>query len=246
MDTAENLQNIPVEEPNELGFFERLINIFTNPRKTFESIDRNPTWIWPMVIIILLTAVTTQIMFPTIMQSQLDNIRNNSDIPQEQLQMIERQMTENVTMQRIFALGGQLIATPLVYLLLAAIYFFVGSVLLGGDTSYKKVLSMLSWSGCISIVATIVLMPLVMIKKSLNISLSPALFMSGDSVESKLYVFLSKLDFFTIWYLIVVAIGFSVIYKFGKAKAFIAVGFLWAIWIAISVAFAGFFSRFGM
>jgi hypothetical protein len=245
METAQEFNNAPTEQLDEMSFFQRFGNIFANPRKAFESIDRRPTWLWPLLLVMVLTAVTTQIMFPVTMQAQLDNLRNNPDVSAEQLQAIE-QYSQPGAMQRIFALVGQIIFMPLFYLLLSGIFYFTGSVLLGGETTYKRVLSVLSWSGCISLVATLVVMPLIMIKKSLNVSISLALLLSADSVNTTLYRILSKIDFFTIWYMIVFAIGFSVIYKFSKAKAFMAVGALWVIWVAISVAFAGIFSRFGM
>jgi hypothetical protein len=246
METAQNFENTPIEIQEEMSFIQRFGNIFVNPRKAFESIDRKPTWLWPLVIIIILIAATTQIMFPVVMQAQLDKLRSNANIPAEQMQVIEQQFAQGGSTQRIITIVSQVIVMPLIYLLLAGIFYFIGSVLLGGDATYKKVLSVLAWSGCISIAATIVMMPLIMIKKSLTVSLSLALLLPIDSSETTLYRILSKIDFFTIWYMIVFALGFSIIYKFSRAKAFTAIGVLWAIWIAISVAFAGFFSRFGM
>jgi hypothetical protein len=246
LDTANEIQGTSTEGQEELGFLGRFVNIFANPRKAFESIDRRPTWLWPLLIVVLLTAITTQIMFPVIMQAQMDRIRNNPNIPPEQLQAIEQQLSQAGAVQRITALVAQVVTTPLIYLIFAAIFYFVGSVLLGGDTTYKKVFAVFSWSSCISVLAIIVVMPLKMVKKSLTVSLSPALLLPGDSAGSKLHTLLSNFDFFTIWYLLVFAIGFSIIYKFSKAKAFTAVGILWAIWIAISVAFSGMLSQFGL
>lgn len=239
-----NVQN--PEQSEDLGFWQRLVNVYINPRKTFAAVDFRPTWLTPMILIALIAVVTTQIMFPVIMQNQLEKIREMPNIPAEQLQAIEKQFTENSAQQRIITLVSQVVATPVVFVIIAAIFYFVGSVLLGGDTSFKKVLSVFCWASCISILGTLVVVPLVMSKGSFNVNISPALLLPADSIGTTLHTLLSKFDFFTIWFLAVFALGFSIIYRFSLAKAYAAVGILWGIWIAISTAFAGLFSRFGM
>ncbi len=229
-----------------LGFGGKLVNIFADPLRTFQELNQKPTWIAPLIILVILIAVTTQISFPIIMDSQLERLKSNPNIPPEQMQVIETQMTERAGMQRGFALIGQIIFVPLVMLILAGIFYLVGTVMLGGDSTYKKVLAVVSWSSCISMIGVIVTTALILAKGSMEISLSPALLLSGDSVGTKLHTFLSKFDFFTIWYLAVFAAGFGYIYKFSKSKALTAVGVLWAIWIALSVALSGVFSQFGM
>ncbi len=229
-----------------LGFWGRLGNIFTSPRKTFEAIDRKPTWVVPLIIIILLTIISTQITFPIIMDTQLENLRSNPNIPPERLEAIENQFAENVNTQRIITLVSQIIVTPIIFLALAGIFYLVGTVVLGGDTAYKKVLSVLSWSMCIFILSTIVTIPLIIAKGNMNVSLSLALLLSADAIGTKLHAFLSKFDFFVIWFLAVFATGFGIIYRFTTAKTYTAVGILWAIWIALSVALSDVFKQFGM
>jgi hypothetical protein len=229
-----------------LGFWGKLGNIFASPRKTFESIDRKPTWVVPLIILILLTIISTQITFPIIMDTQLENLRSNPNIPPERLEVIENQFAENVNTQRLITLASQIIVTPLLFLALAGIFYLVGTVILGGDTTYKKVLSVLSWSMCIFILSKIVTFPLIIAKGSMSVSLSLALLLPADSIGTRLYTFLSNFDFFVIWFLAVFATGFGIIYRFTNAKAYTAVGILWAILIVVSVALSGVFRQFGM
>ncbi|RKX20428.1 MAG: hypothetical protein DRP26_01685 [Candidatus Zixiibacteriota bacterium] len=231
----------------ELGFWDRLINIFTNPRKTFESLDRQPSWLVPVIIMVCITILSTQLLFPMLIDKQLEMIRNNPNISTEQLQAIEQQLTENVNTQRVITLISQIIFIPVVfYFLLVFIFYFIGTVILGGDASYKKVLSVFAWSTFILALSVIITFPLAMIKNSMSISLSPALLLPDDSIDTTIYAFLANFNIFTIWFLAVFATGFAVIYRFSLTKAYITIGLLWCIWIAISTAFSGFFSRFGM
>lgn len=234
------------ESGPKLGFGGKLINIFTNPTKTFQELDQRPTWIMPMLIVVLLVIISTQISFPIIMDAQLDRLRSNPNITPEQLSTFETQFGENVKTQRIITLVSQIIVTPIVFFALAGIFYLLGTVMLGGDTTYKKVLSVVAWSDCISIIGVVVTTGLIIAKGSLDISLSPALLLSADAIGTKFHTFLSKLDFFTIWFLAVFATGFGYIYKFSTAKAYTAVGVLWAIWIALSVALSGVLKQFGM
>jgi len=247
MDDQIQDQVMTADNSVELGFWGNFTNIFANPRRTFESLDKRPTWLMPMLILILVTVITTQIAFPILMKAQMEMLRNNPNIAPEQLQVIEQHMSEGVATQRIVTVVSQVIGTPLVfYLLLSFIFYFIGSVILGGDATFKKVLSVFSWSSCILILASLVSFPLILIKESMQVSISPALLLSDDSVGTTLHTLLSKFDFFTIWFLAVFASGFAAIYKFSTAKAYITVGVLWGIWITLSTTLADVFSRFGM
>lgn len=244
----ENVLSQVAETPSEMGpgFGAKFINVFLNPRKTFLALDNRPTWLIPLILLILLSIFSTQMTFPMIMNAQLDRFRTNPNIPAEQMKIIEDQIAQNMTQQRLFATIGQVVVMPIVFLLLAAIFYFVGSIVLGGDTSYKKVLAVWSWSACISILALIIMTPLILFKGNMNVTLSLALLLPSDSIDSTLYNVLKHFDFFTMWFLAVFAYGFALIYKFSLAKAYVAVGALWGVWIAISTVFAGTFKMFGM
>jgi len=236
----------PGEMKQTMGFWAKLGNIFASPTKAFEAIDTKPTWILPLGLLIVVSVVLTQLAFPIIMNAQLENLRNNPNLTPEQIQLYETQFTENVNTQRIITVAAQVIGTPIVFLIVAGIFYFIGNILLGGDATYRKVLAVYCWSACILILSAIVNTPLIIIKKSLSISLSPAMLLSGDALGTKLYTLLSKFDFFTIWFLVVFAIGFGLIYRFSKGKAFAAVGVAWGIWITISVVFSDLFKKFGL
>ena len=229
----------------ELSFWGKLANIFGDPKKTFEALSGKPTWIGPLLIFLAIAILLTQLSLPVIMEAQKEKILSNPDISEQQREAMEPFFVVN-TGARLRTLGGQVVITPIIFLVLAGIFYLVGSIFLGGDTTYKKVLAVVSWSWLIFTLSTIVTMTLAMIKGDMNVSLSLALLLSADAIGTKLHTFLSKFDFFTIWFLVVFATGFGIIYRFTTAKAYTAVGILWAIWIALSVALSGVFKQFGM
>ena len=118
------------------------------------------------------------------------------------------------------------------FFLFTAIYYLIGSVFLGGDSSFKKLLSVQAWSSFIIMVSSIIRVPLIRAKDSALVSLSPAMLLPSDLVGSKLFTMLSQIDFFIIWYLIVFGMGFSYIYRFSKVKSYTAIAICWIIWVA--------------
>lgn len=228
------------------GFISNFVNIFVNPHKTFAALDQKPTWLFPMIIMVLLSMAVTYISFPIIIQNQMESFRNNPNISAEQLEVIEQRMDQGGDSQKYIGVGIQLVVIPILYLLIAAMFYFVGSVLLAGKASFIKVFAVWAWSSLIGVVAIIVKTPLILLKENIKISISPALLLPGDAVDSTLFNILSQFDFFLIWQLAVFAYGFSIIYRFSTTKSYLTIGLMWAIWIVIAVAASGLFKQFGI
>ena len=119
---------------------------------------------------------------------------------------------------------------------------FVGNVILGGKTSFKKVLSVTAWSWLIFSLAGLVMLPLVLSQETMQISFSLATFMSEESKNTFLYLFLQKIEVFTIWWIAVYSIGLGVIYKTKTQKMATAVGVVYFIYAVVASALGGMFS----
>ena len=127
-------------------------------------------------------------------------------------------------------------------MVVAAVLFFVFNVLLGGDSTFRKVFSVYCYSSLIAIPSMIVKFPLIMIKGNLNVQTSLALFLSANAKDTFLYSVFSGFDIFSFWQVILISMGLGVMYKYTTKKAFTAVFVLWIIWI---VAKSGLSTLFG-
>ena len=58
----------------ELNAFQKIIGVFFSPTKTFESIDRKPGWIVPVVVILLITVVISIVANPILLPLRKDKI----------------------------------------------------------------------------------------------------------------------------------------------------------------------------
>lgn len=135
-----------------------------------------------------------------------------------------------------------IIGPPIILVIVSGVFMFVGNVLLGGQTSFKKVLSVTSWSWLIFGLAAVIMLPLVLSQETMKISFSLATLMSPESEKTFLYRFLQKAEIFTIWWLAVYSIGLGVIYKMRTQKVATAVGSVYLIYALVGSWVAGLFS----
>ena len=235
----ETVQTVQPEE-STMGGFSKVVNIFFEPRRVFESLKVKPTWLVPVIIVALLGMGFFYYTFPYIMNEQVQNIRDNDRIPEEHKERIIERIRE-AEHPPIWQMAIAPVGTLISLVIVAAVLFFVFNVLMGGDSGFRRVFSVYCYSSLIAIPAMIVKFPLVMMKGNINVQTSLGLLLSADAKGNFLYRVLSSFDIFTLWQLILVSIGLGVIYKFGTKKAFTTVAILWIIWIFAKSGLSGVF-----
>ena len=230
----------------EMGPIGRVVGIFSSPKVTFQSIDRKPTWLVPFIIT-LIFVVAMQLLTMDIGMKDRVAMMEARDTPAEQMQVMETQMDGPM---KYIGLGVAPIATLVVWAILAGILLFSGNTIMGGESKFKKMFSLVAWSGLVGIVGGILKIFLILQKGTTHgITTSLAILVPTPPIGQTppiLYRFLSKLDLFTIWNLVLWVIGLSVIYKFSTKKSATLVITLQVIWIIIAVALGGLFANFGM
>lgn len=234
-----------VEKPagESLNVFETIIGVFTSPAKTFASIDANPNWIIPLVII---AAINLGFMFVA------GEVILNETLQQQEKTMMERgvdqeQIDQTLEATQKFMSGPFMkvwgVVIPMIILvIIAAVMMFVGNVILGGSATFKKVFAVTAWSWLILSVYGLILLPLIVAKGTMLVNFSLATFMSDESRNTFLYQLLAKIDLFYIWWIAVYSIGLAVIYKMKTQRVAIAVVAVYAIYAVVASALAGLFS----
>ena len=232
--------SVPQEEKT-MGAPSKVINIFFEPKKVFESLKIKPTWLVPFIIVALLGIGFYYFAYPMIMSEQIAKIEANEKIPAEQKELIIEKMQESGH-PPVWQVGISPIGVLIYFAIASAVLFFVFNVLLGGDSTFRKVFSVYCYSGLVAIPATVVKLPLTLVKKSADVQTSLALLLSPDVKETFLYRIFSSFDVFVIWQVILVSIGMAVIYKFTSKRSYTTVFVLWVIWIFLK---SGLSSLFG-
>ena len=260
----------PVEEPARLGPLARLTGTLLSPGETFADINRKPTWIAPFLIAVV-TTLGFSFFFEWRVKPDWDKFfqatvekrmgKPLKDLPPEQQEQVKKQLdiqkkiaTTDLKspLSLLITLARTLVFYTFGFLIPAGI-FALGLMFMQAKTTFKKILSVVAWSWCATgLVGLLVTVASLMVRDSeslrdINLA-DPAGF-----VPSNLAVFLptgsspvlgaiaGSLDVFTIWYLILLAIGFTAIAgtrKFKTSKAVALVFGLWGIWVLVKVGFA--------
>ncbi len=223
---------------NEMGPIGRIVGIFTSPRDTFKSIDQKPTWLVPFIIVVVVSILIQFLVMDIGIKDRiaLEEARGTSE---EQIEAI-----------RTYADGPLVylgvVMTPVGVLLFWAIFagilLFGGNMVMGGETKFKKVFSVVAWSSLIGLVGNLLKTLLIMSKgTSQGVVTSLAILLPTPELAQKtiLYRILEKFDLFLIWELILWIIGLAVINRFTTKKSATLVISLWVIYAVLTIALAG-------
>ena len=236
----ERLSSVP-EEKATMDGFSKVINTYFEPRKVFGSLKIKPTWLVPFIIVSILGMASFWFTYPLIMKGVITNIQENENYTEEQKEMIIERIGEK-DHPPVWQLAFAPVGTLVYLLLISAVLFFVFNVLLGGDSSFKRVLSVFSYSSLIAIPKAIVHIPLAFARNTADVQTSLAILLSPDNKDSFLYKVLGGFDIFTLWQVIVLSIGLGVMYNYTTKKSFTVVLILWVLLIVVG---AGLSSLFG-
>jgi hypothetical protein len=233
-----NEETASVVEP---GIAQKMLLLFSNPILLFESLRRQSSWLPPLIILILVSIAAGLIAQPYVMPSVREDVlyylNNTPNIPEQAIQGAEERFDKAVEQGVAGSLPniliGGIIMRSVLFFAVVTVIFLVGTIFYGGVTKYVKIMSLYSWVLPIWTLGVLIATPLMIIKNSHNISLSPALLTTPDPTSST-YFFLHNLGLFNIWAIIVLGIGFSVMYGLSRVKGLVTVIGLWMIWIVIN------------
>ena len=217
----------PKEDMGGGGFVASLGDIFLEPNKVFKRIDAGLQWWKAFIVIAVLQVIIGWLNLP--IQSQVLSL-NERGMSEEQLSKALEQMGK-------FGLIGLILApiAVIVIYLICAWIVNVGVNILSARSNYKKVLSLISFTGLITMVEQVISVIIVRARGietiesaaggRVSLSLSP-LFPDLGGFGAAL---LESLSVFSIWYYIVLTLGIAAIFKIEIKKSAVPVVILWII-----------------
>jgi hypothetical protein len=239
MDSDHQITPAPTGDVDDgkMNFFAKLAALVLDPRRTFKAEAVRPLPVPPIILLVCAALVFVIATKPFLMEEmvtadqveRLAEIRNIS--PKEAQTALEKQ-------QEIMSIGVYVLA-PLAEvfscLIFAAILLFVGNVVLGGTAGFLAILSAYAWAKVITIIGTIVKIPMVLSTGSSKVTLSPAILLPESASDSLLFSVLSVFDVFHIWEAVLVCYAIAVVYKIGMQRAVGFVGTLYVVLAAIGI-----------
>jgi hypothetical protein len=230
-------QELKPAEPQEerMGFFARISGIFFEPKKVFTFLNSKPSWLFAFLLVVLIGAVVAEITLPQSLLLQKEIVSQSPRLSSAPTGTLEK-MTQITTAKRVVTFVSEIIRVFLFSLvLLTAVIYFLCNIILGGDSSFKKVLSVVTYTSLVPTLGAILKTPLILVKNSLDVQIGLALLMPAGDFSKIRYMILSTLDIFSIWQIILIAIGITVLYKFSMTKAFITTFVSWALLVFLGI-----------
>jgi hypothetical protein len=134
------------------------------------------------------------------------------------------------------------VVAPMITLAISGILFGIFSAMSGGAARFKQVLAVVTHAGAVTALQQLFVAPLNYVRESMTSATNIGVLLPMLPEGAFLTRFLGTIDVFLVWWLMVLAIGFGVLYR--RKTGPIAISFL-AIYGVIGLIIAAVMSSFG-
>ena len=220
---------------------QRVVNTFAAPSKTFADIRRNKSWWLPALIVVLFTYLFVGVALTKVGATSLavGSIKNN---PAQAAKMQNAAPEDRERMVSITAIivKFSLLGSPIFILLSAAIgalLLWVGfNFILGGSGTYPGMFAVMIFSFLPGVLRSLLVAAVMLFGDTENFNLSdpigtnPGFFLGADASHF-LKSLLGSLDVFSIWTLVLMAIGGAIVARVKVKSGVVMVFAVWLIYV---------------
>jgi hypothetical protein len=233
------------EAPVPINHLGRLFGVLFSPGKTFAEIVQRPSWLAPTAVLILLSLVASvlfvqRVDWREVISQQIEKSSRASQLSAEQK---EQQIEAGAKIAPVFGYVGGLLGPAFVLLLACLVMWGAYSILAGVNPGFLTSFSITAHSFMTALVSTPIFLLVIFLKPKGTIDIENpvatnlASLLPDDSAKW-LVTLLKQFDIFTIWTLLLLAIGFAAVNP-KKLKTGSAVGIALAVWLAYVVVRTG-------
>jgi Yip1 domain len=240
----------PLSEPEaEMSFSDKIVNVISAPGELFLYVAREgkksanysiPLLLSIVVSIIFMFVVFSQPAVKDQMAEQQDKVMQQQ-VEKGKMTAEQYEKAKEFTPKPgspIFLIAGT-VGVVFVMLILvfgsAFAYWLVGKYAFKTIVPYGKVAEVVGLSLYVMIIGSIVTMIIAVAMGSINAGPHLGLLVGSFDPTNRMHKLLASINIFTIWNLVVVAIGLSKIFSITEAKAYITVGVLWVLYIVATI-----------
>ncbi len=221
------------DKQSKLSLFQRIMKLFTDPVEVMNDISLKPKILVPILLILIIFTLMNVLKIDFLKELMLEQFKVQMEGNPNVSQLSESIIMNYVYFALIMASIGPLLAIFSKGLISHGIV-----QLFEGKGKIKTSISVVAFSYFIVVFGEVVRTIITLLTKNYMVMTSPAAIMSNEKMGTPLYILLSSLDVFTIWYLIVSIIGISIVHKISKGKAAVAVFAPWILLTVFNVAMA--------
>jgi hypothetical protein len=225
----------------------RIIGVFTSPKQTFTSIAEKPSWLAPMLLMMILAVVVGGLLNSKMNWGEY--IKHKAEENPRFAAMSEEQKDQALVGQikfwKGFSYGVGAVFIPMSTAIFAGIYLGAFNVFTGAGVRYGQSFAITTHAFLPSAVTSILAMVILPLKTygdvdPENIVATSLKAYLPETAPKTLLALGSSLELFWIWCLVLVAIGFAAANprKVKPGTAYGIVFGLWAVWVLAKVAWA--------
>ena len=243
------------QAPQSIGAFGRVIGAIVNPRPTFEDIARKPSWLVPLLVLIIVQCAITTIFSQRVgwrafMEKQIAQSasaqRRMEQIPADQRDQVLNQQAKFAS---VFGYVGVVIGVPLVAVIVAAIFMGIFNAASSAGLDFKTSFGIITHSYMPGLIVGLLGILILYIKPPDQIDLQNLVASNVGAVLSSdtpkwLQSLGSSIDVFSFWIIGLMALGYSVARpkKVSMGTSLTWIIGLWVLFVLCKVGFTAMFS----
>ncbi len=232
-------------ETRGLSQIERVVDTYIAPSKTFTDIRRNSSWWLPCLLIIIFFCAFNSISANRVGTERLAETRMKASSGFESLPPDQQAQRIAFTSKYWVAFGDGfgIPAVIVVGLMAAGVLMLLINFGMGGEGRYSQYLAVWFYAGLPAIISFILIIVTLFVgnPEDFNINnpaaTNPGFYLSSDAPHW-LSVLLMQFDLFTIWMVVLLVIGSSIVGKVKRSTAAIGIFGVWIAWIVIRTGIA--------
>lgn len=235
----------PVRHSNSWPLPTRIRGVLRQPRATFEALAAAPRSADVLALAFVATCAAAALVLETETGelALLDHLeRTISAVGGRMDEAKYATLQEMSGHGALYALATALVRGPLLAVGLSAALVGVLRAPAGAPVSYRQVLAVTAHAGVVLALGQAAAAPLIYARETMTSPLTLALFFTILDQGSPLARFAAMIDLFVIWWLVVLAIGVSVLYRRQAARlvaAFAGLYVVMAALVALTVGIMG-------
>jgi len=238
----------PAAEPQaSISPFGRIIGVLFSPKPTYEDIARKPSWLLPVLISTILgiaatVALNQRVNWREYIGQQIEKSPRASQLTAEQKEK-QIEISAKVTVYIVYAVG--VVGSVLFAVVVGAVMMLAYNVLAGAGATFSQALGIAAHTLVVGIVSTpifllvLFLRPPGTVDPDNPVATNLAAFLPEET--AKWVVTLCKsIDIFTIWTLVLIAIGFAAVNprKLKGSKPYVIAFSVWGVVVFVKVVWA--------
>ena len=194
----------------------RIVQVFVSPAKLFDALRHRPAWIGAVVGLIGLS-IALQLLIPVVVPEEVRRAATEAQLESfvQDPVVLEQQVDAVMSGGPVGGIVTVIVGTPLVLSIIAGLLLIAFNVILGGEASFKQLLSAAAHAMYIGTAGGVLSIGLMTVGAEI-VTLSPGLFL--PELEGFLGRFLNGINIFSVWTCGVLGVAVSRFYP-GRSVA---------------------------